>query len=259
MVGGILTWGFIKAGLPNKTCTICDGPGNDTNDFDGFWRDSFKADNLKTPATISHIVSYGVSPAMGFALTIGVAAADRRGKEAALNALLVIEASIAAVVVKEALTFAVRRERPQVHALEGEAKAKEIEEQSDPLESFPGGHTASIMAITASSAVISQMRGYRFAPLIWVVGSTLAAFVTYLRVASDQHYMTDNLTGVVVGGGVGAAIPLLFHRPLASTSSGDSGAADNKPTGGLPPWRSRPMFSTGPVNGGRVINLTWAF
>jgi membrane-associated phospholipid phosphatase len=244
---GVLTWGFLKADFPNRTCTICDGPRTEINGFDDFWRSSFKADNIDTPATISHVVSYGVSPAVGVAMTIGVAAADRRIKEAPVNALLVVEASLAAVVAKEALTFAIRRERPQVHALEGDAKRQEIEKQSDPLESFPGGHTASIMAITASSAVIATMRGYRWAPLIWVVGSAMAGFVTVLRVASDQHYMTDNLVGVVLGGGIGAAVPLLFHRPVRAGDPTSTTAG------------RRPMLSTTAVPGGRVVNVGFTF
>jgi len=255
--GGVLAWGFLKAGLPNRTCTICDGPGTDVNGFDGFFRDTFKADDIGTPATISHVISYGVSPAAGFAMTIGAAALDGRIKEAPANCLLVIEASLIAVVAKEAFTAAIRRERPQVHALEGEAKRQEIDKQSDPLESFPSGHTASIMAITASSAVISTMRGYRYAPLIWVIGSVIAGGVTYLRVAADQHYMTDNILGAVLGGAIGAAVPLIFHRPIKPLPSDTASATASATTSNEQAFR--PMLTTTPIQGGRVVNVGFQF
>gem|GEM_PF-345352 len=248
LAAGILAWGFIKPSLGNRTCTICDGPGTDVNALDDFFRTTFVRQDIGPSATISHVISYGVSPVAGVALAFGVAAADRRANEAPVNALLVLEASVAAVVVKEMITAAIRRERPQVHALEGDAKQKEIDEQSDPLESFPSGHVASIMAITASSAVIATMRGYKLAPVIWIVGSTLAGVVTYLRMAADQHYFTDNLVGAAIGTGVGAAVPLLFHRPVASTPD---------KVGALP--SSRPMLSTMPVQGGHVVNVGWAW
>ena len=246
MGAALISWGFLKVNIGFKDCTICDGPPGETNALDGFFRDSLKQRDGAPAATLSHIISYGVGPAMGFALTIGAAAADNRIDEAPLNCLLVIEASLAAVIVKEGLTAFVRRERPFVHALEGEEKEKELA-RGDPLESFPGGHTASIMAITASSAVVSTMRGYRLAPLIWIIGSTIATTSMYLRIASDQHYFTDNVMGAVVGGVVGAAVPLLFH-----------GRINDQPTAATR-WLRGAMLTSNAVPGGRTVGLGWSF
>jgi len=242
---GVLSWGFAKGGFSNRTCTICDGPGTDLNGFDKAFRDAFARQDIGPSATISHVLSYGVSPLMGVGLALAVSGADKRMNEAPANIVMILEASLVAVVLKEALTFAIRRERPQVHALEGQAKADEIEKQSDPLESFPSGHVLSIMAITSSSATIATMRGYRLAPLIWIAGSTLAATVTYLRVAADQHYMTDNLVGAAIGTGVGFLVPYLFHRPV---KPGDKA--------GL---LSGAMIGTNEVAGGRVVNVGFAW
>ena len=247
MAGSLISWGFLKADIGFKDCTICDGGPGETNGLDSFFRDSFKQRDGAPAATLSHVLSYGGGPVMGFALTIGVAAADKRIDEAPLNCLLVIEASLAAVIVKEGLTAFVRRERPEVHALEGEEKEKAALASGDPLESFPGGHTASIMAITASSAVISTMRGYRLAPLIWIVGTTLATTSMYLRIASDQHYFTDNVVGAVVGGLVGAAVPLIFHGRLKEQPS-----ARTRFLGGA-------MLTSNAVPGGRTVGVGWAF
>jgi membrane-associated phospholipid phosphatase len=246
MGAALISWGFLKANIGFENCTICDGPPGETNAVDGFFRDSFKQNDGAPAATISHIISYGASPVMGFALTIGVAAADNRIDEAPLNCLLVIEASLAAVIVKEGLTAFVRRERPFVHALEGEEKQKELA-SGDPLESFPGGHTASIMAITASSAVVSTMRGYRLAPLIWIIGSTLATTSMYLRIASDQHYFTDNVVGAIVGGVVGAAVPLIFHPRI------------KEQPGAVTRFLGGAMLTSNAVPGGRTVGLGWSF
>jgi membrane-associated phospholipid phosphatase len=87
----------------------------------------------------------------------GVAAAERRASEVPVNALLVLEASLAAIAVNEA----------------------------DALRSFPSRHTASAMAITAAAGTIASLRGYRLAPLVWIVGTTLGLTTTYLRIAAD--------------------------------------------------------------------------
>jgi membrane-associated phospholipid phosphatase len=133
-----------------------------------------------------------------------------------------------------------------VHALEGDAKKAALAE-GDPLESFPGGHTASIMAITASTATIATLRGYRLAPLVWIIGSTLAVTSTYLRIAADQHYFTDNVAGAVIGGVVGAGVPLLFHRRV-----------DERPSAATR-WLRGATLTSSAVPGGRVVGLGWAF
>lgn len=249
MAAGLVTWGFVKTEVGIDKCVICDGAPGEANFLDDAFRNTFKRDDIGPSATASHILSYAGGPVMGFALTIGAAVYDKRSNEAPLNCLLVIEASLAAVLVKEALTAVIRRERPFVHALEGEAK-KEALSEGDPLESFPGGHTTSIMAITASSATIASLRGYRLAPYIWVIGSTLGLTSMYLRIAADQHYFTDNLVGGIVGAAVGAGIPLLFHRRLekdGTTASGGTG------------FLRGAMVTSNAVPGGRVVGLAWGF
>lgn len=246
MAGSLLTWGILKTSVGIDECVICDGAGGEVNALDAFFRDNLRQRDGVPAATISHVLSYGVGPIMGVALTVGVAAADHRIEEAPLNALLVVEASLAAVLVKEAITAVFRRERPIVHAAEGDAKA-ELLAEGDPLESFPGGHTTSIMAITAATATIATLRGYRLAPLVWIIGSTLGVTSAYLRIAADQHYFTDNLAGAAVGIGVGAGLPLLFHGRL------------DEPASGARSWLRGAMVTSSAVPGGRVVGVGWAF
>lgn len=82
---------------------------------------------------------------------------------------------------------------------------------------------------------------------MWVIGSVMGVTSAYLRVASDQHYFTDNLAGAVIGIGVGAGIPLLFHRRL-----------DERP-GAATSWLRGATVTSSTVPGGRVVGLAWAF
>jgi len=71
------------------------------------------------------------------------------------------------------------------------------------------------------------MRGYAGVGIAAGVGFTLATAVGYLRIAADQHYLTDILIGAAVGGLMGWAIPWVFHPP--SSPAPASGAALRAP------------------------------
>jgi membrane-associated phospholipid phosphatase len=247
MGAGLVTWTFVKTDVASRECAICDGStAGEVNAIDDWFRTALKRPDTTPPATISHVLSYGVAPLAGLGLTFVAAGADRRMKEAPVNALLVMEASLAAVLVKEAFSLGFRRERPYVHALDGDAKQAELE-SGDPLESFPSGHVASAMAIFSAAGTIASMRGYRLAPMIWITGAMLGVTISYLRMAADQHYFTDNLAGAGIGLGVGAAVPLLFHRPV------------DKPRPVALRWLDGAMLSSQTVPGGRVVSIGWGF
>jgi membrane-associated phospholipid phosphatase len=57
---------------------------------------------------------------------------------------------------------------------------------------------------------------------VWATGFSLAAFVGYLRIAADKHYMSDVLVGAATGTAAGVLIPLLFH-PIRKTGDAPSG------------------------------------
>ncbi len=247
LAGALVTWRVSRSSIVSSECTICDGsqPGK-VNGVDDFFRDAFRRNDASAAATASNVLAYGVAPAMGFAFTYAAAAADHRADEAPLNGMLVLEASLAAIAVNEAFGAFLRRERPDVHALDPDAKAAALSETSS-LDSFPSGQTASIMAITSATATIATLRGYRLAPLIWIVGTTLGLTSTYLGIAAEQHYFTDHVAGAAIGLSVGAAIPLLFHprageRPnvIARTLEGT-------------------MLTSSAVPGGRVVSVGATF
>jgi membrane-associated phospholipid phosphatase len=213
---------------------ICDAPLDGVDDF---FRTAFRRRDGAAAETASDIVTYGVAPAMGLALTLGAAAADRRADEAPLDMLLVTEASLAAIAANE--TFGALLRRPRPDASPGD----------DSLTSFPSGSAASIMGITAASATIATLRGYRLAPLVWIMGTTVGLTATYLRMAADKSYFTDNLAGAAIGMSVGALVPILFHRRV-------------EPGGGVPTakahWLERATLTTSTVPGGRIVGLGWS-
>jgi membrane-associated phospholipid phosphatase len=236
LAGGLVTWTAVRPSALRSSCVICDGArGGEVNGVDDFFRTALRRRDGAAADVAGDVVTYGVGPAMGLALTIGAAAADRRADEAPLNALLVAEASLAAIAANEAFGALLRRPRPDASA------------GDDSVPSFPAGSAASIMAITASSATIASLRGYRLAPLVWIVGTTVGLTATYLRIAADKSYFTDNLAGAAIGMSVGALVPLLFHRRVEA-----SGMAANSR------WFETATIATSTVPGGRTLSLGWA-
>lgn len=245
--GSLVTWSFAKSDALPAACVICDGsqPGK-VNGLDDLFRSAFVRRDGAAASTAGDIVTYGAGPALGLALTVGAAVADHRGDEAPLNSLLVLESSLAAITLNEAAGAFVRRERPRVHALDGDAKSAALAD-TDSTSSFPSGHTASIMAITAASATVATLRGYRLAPLVWIVGSTVALTATYLQIAADKSYFTDNVAGAAIGLGVGVLVPVIFHGRVG----GRNDAALR--------WLEGATLTSSTVRGGRVVGLGWAF
>lgn len=251
VTGGLTTalvvWGIVKTDVVGTTtCVICDGhDAGDVNALDDFFR-SLRRRDTSAASALSDVMGYAVGPTTALALGVAAAAQDDRLDEAPLNALLTVEATLTASVLQQGLTAIVRRERPAVHARPYEQRAAGL--SSGSLESFPGGHTLLVMAATASAGTIASLRGYRLAPLIWIAGSVLGLTVSYLRIAADRHYFTDNLTGAALGLGIGAGVPLLFHGRRRPDGSEPSHA-----------WYRPTTLTTSPVPEGRVVNVVWTF
>lgn len=233
LTGSLVLWTVSKSNVLPSTCVICDEPGN-VNGVDDFFRTAFRRSDGDAARTAADVTTYGVAPAMGLVLTLGAAAADRRTSEAPLNALLVAEASLAAIAANEAVGAVIRRPRPLVRS------------ENDAVASFPSGSAASIMAITASSATIASLRGYRLAPLIWIVGTTVGLTATYFQMAADRSYFTDNLAGAAIGLGFGTLVPLVFH-----------GRVGGSPVSSLR-WLEGATLTSTAVPGGRTVSLGWS-
>src|SRR5262249_22614926 len=92
--------------------------------------------------------------------------------------------------------------------------------------SFYSGDTTVAFALGVSAATVTSMRGYRWAPVVWVAGIGLGVTTGYLRMAADRHFFTDVLTGAVVGSAIGFAVPSLLHK-------GDAAGPDARGAGVL--------------------------
>lgn len=247
LTASLVVWGVvIKPELAAPTCTICDGDNGKVNAVDDSFRSWLRQSPSSPAGAISDVLTYGVAPVTGIALAIAVPVSDGRGNEAALNTLLVVEATLAFAVLQQGLTVLLPRERPAAHAAQGDERESAVRRHSS-FESFPAGHNGSAFAIAAAGGTIATMRGYRLAPLVWIAGGALALFTSYLRIAADRHYFTDVAIGSALGIGTGIAIPLLFHRPVGDRPSGAAR------------WLQGAMVSTSEIPGGRIVGIGWGF
>jgi membrane-associated phospholipid phosphatase len=221
--GGALWVGseLLKKNLAPATCRWCAEPG-----IDASVRDALRSGDTTGADTASSILGFAVVPLFTLGADVASAAREGRAKEAPGDALVILEAAMIAADLNQATKFVVGRERPFVHALPPDQKGSTSQPADNNL-SFYSGHTTLAFTLATASGTVASMRGYRDAPAIWVVGMTLATLTGYMRIAADKHYFTDVVTGALIGGGVGFAVPYLFHRPKTEMSvapmSGASG------------------------------------
>lgn len=138
-----------------------------------------------------------------------VGAHDEALKSWPVDALVVTEAVAIAACVNQIVKFSFGRERPIVHAL-ASAEKLTAAQPSDNNTSFYSGHTSLAFSLAVAAGTVATMRGYRWAPYIWVSGLVVAGTTGYLRIAGDRHYATDVLAAATVGSALGFAVPFLF-------------------------------------------------
>jgi membrane-associated phospholipid phosphatase len=226
-VGGAALWltaELFKRELAPDHCRWCNVDAADAAVRDALlWHEPWFAD------TISNVTAFALTPLAAVGLNALAAAHDGAGSNVPVDALLVAEAGVLAADVNQLTKLLVGRERPFVHALPPDRKAATRVPADNDL-SFFSGHSTETFALAAASGTVATMRGYRWAPLLWGVGGTLAATTAYLRIAADRHWLTDVLVGAVVGAGIGFAVPYFFHSAkddsaTPSTSAGLHAAA----------------------------------
>jgi membrane-associated phospholipid phosphatase len=137
------------------------------------------------------------------------------------DALIVTEVATVAAALNQGTKFFVARERPFVRNKAAGSSPVSYNSADDNL-SFYSGHTSLAFSMAAATGTVAQMRGYRYTPYVWATGFSLAAFVGYLRIAADKHYMSDVLVGAATGTAAGVLIPLLFH-PIRKSGDAPSG------------------------------------
>ncbi len=130
-------------------------------------------------------------------------------------ALITTEAMTFSTAIQALANLASGRERPYGRTC-GEQRDAENSDcvSSNRYRSFFSGHTSlSFTAAAVNCVHHTQLPlygpGTAFAPCFG--GFALAGGVGALRIVSDFHYLTDVLTGALVGTGVGLAVPLVLH------------------------------------------------
>jgi len=213
-----------QPGLLPKTCRWCTPPGIDADVRNALvWKGS-----ERTADTLSTVLD-AVVPAS--AATYLLLSANGRGDVNAglVDTLLVTEAAAAALLLNQVVKLLVGRKRPYVF-FQNDVGYSESEDNL----SFYGGHTSFAVSVTAATITVAAMRGYAGVGIAAGVGFTLSAAVGYLRIAADQHYLTDILVGSAIGGLVGWAVPFIFHPPSPAPPPGSgTGTAMRMPPVGL--------------------------
>jgi membrane-associated phospholipid phosphatase len=209
-----VTLELLKRDLGPRSCRVCGVDG-----LDVAARGALLWDDADAARTLSDWTGFVAAPITALATCQVAAAADHHFHDAPANALVAVEATALAVALDDVVKLIVGRQRPMAHFRDSNQEAPPDAE--DNL-SFYSGHTNLAFVVAVASGTIASMRGYRLAPVVWATSLPWAAVTGYLRIAADRHYLTDVLTGALVGSAVGFLVPFVFHRASAATT--DTGA-----------------------------------
>ena len=146
------------------------------------WHDTAAAD------LISDVTGFVLLPLAAVGFDALAAAHDGALSDVPEDGLLIGEAMVLRQDVETLVTKLIAgRERPFVHALPPDQKPLTAHPSDNDL-SFFSGHSSAAFALAAASGTVSEMRGYRWAPLTWSVGGAVAVTTAYLRIAADKHW-----------------------------------------------------------------------
>jgi hypothetical protein len=208
IVAGGTVYLVLELGLKEKItpmeCRWCRA-----NALDRGIRNALVWEFVRGPDQLSNITGYVGNPVLALGGLFFSNLDNNDNREWYDDALPVLQAGIATGMVNQAFKIIFGRSRPFA-----EFKGKPTRAKNDWNTSFFSGHTALAFAMTTSSGTVASLRGYRSAPFLWAGGAALGIATGYLRIACDAHYFTDVFGGALVGGAIGIAVPLLFHRDV---------------------------------------------
>ncbi len=202
-----------KGSLAPNECRWCEPGSLDASVSRALWAGGGTHAEVAAPTT--DVLAFGVVPALMLGSTL---VRDARVSERGYtDAVVVLEAGMAAALLNQGTKFLVGRERPFVHAL-GAADKQNTHSPSDNNLSFYSGHTSFTFALAASATTVAAMRDSKLAPWIAGVGGSLALATGVGRIVAGKHYASDVAVGAVTATLVGVAVPLLLHGRDGSTS-----------------------------------------
>jgi membrane-associated phospholipid phosphatase len=190
------------------------------NGFDGSVRDALRLERdearFRARDASDVLLALAINQLLVDALVVAWWRHDAR--EVALQ-LALIDAEVIAIntAVNTVASALFSRRRPYVAELCTGSSATELEDcrSSRRYRSFYSGHTSTSFAAAAVNcmhhAYLPLYRGGALDSLACAAGFATAAAVGTLRVASDQHWMSDVLTGAAMGTATGLLVPWLLH------------------------------------------------
>jgi membrane-associated phospholipid phosphatase len=191
-------WGQLDNRLAPKTCRWCGTNGLDAGVRNALvWKNPGRADTISTVIAITVTAGSGVYAVLHTYAIEGTT-------EAAKNAVLWTEVVSVTGVLTQAMKYSAARARPRAYY--GHATGS----VQDNL-SFWSGHAATVFSAVAATGTLARLRGNDDWIWLYAIGFTSAATMSYFRLSSDMHWLTDTLTGAAVGTTVGLVIPWL-HR-----------------------------------------------
>jgi membrane-associated phospholipid phosphatase len=205
--GGAVLWiasELAKGKLAPSSCRWCA-----ENGLDGGARDLLLWGRTDRAARASDVLAFGLVPAGIAAHQLLAARAAGDAKEGLVDLLIVAEAAALSMDLNQVVKLSAGRQRPFVH--HGNFRDAGRSPEPDDNVSFYSGHATLAFSLAAAAGTVSDLRGYRSAPFVWGAGMTVAAAVSYLRIAADKHYLTDVLAGAALGTAAGVALPRLMH------------------------------------------------
>ena len=227
----------LKRTLAPDSCRWCDRTkdGQEAlNGLDASMRERFRWHNTASARRMSDVLLFVGVPVTSLTSIWLAARDDGREGETGENALIMFEAVAVSMALDQAVKFSLGRQRPYAHFA-----PKGTPPTTDDNLSFYSGHAAATFTTSVAAGTIASLRGYSGANLVWIPGVVLASATSYLRLGCDRHYFTDVVAGVVVGTGVGIALPRLLH------GRDDEGG---EPAAAAPALKARP-----------VITMRWAW
>jgi len=208
LLAGSLASALLQDPLTPPRCRVC-GAGR----LDTWTRDQLRWADVRGAATASDVMLVGVPLAAGGALLASSFGAGR-GRTAFEDALMMAEATSAALLATQVAKLAAARLRPYAWADPAGSH------DPDSRRSFWSGHTAFTFAAASAAGTIARLRGYPSWPWIMGLGLAGAAATGWLRMAADRHWATDVAVGAVVGTLSGVGMPLWLHARRGTAGAG---------------------------------------
>jgi hypothetical protein len=193
------------------------------------------------PHLASRLSDGGLGLAMSSAIGLTAAAGANDNDtfaHLAENTTIVLESMSTAMALNQMTKLLAGRQRPCAHFGLDRERPCFSEGSDNNLSSF-SGHAAFTSSLAVSSGMVASMRGYRLAPLVWASGAVITVSTGYLRLAADKHYLSDVVTGTVIGSAIGFFVPYLFHGPRPSSDVAASPATESAASA----LRAQPLFT----------------